>query len=92
MKRISLYYILILLCAVVQGAWAQAPTPSTELEPYFTMSNRMIYKFNYPSTSVTGEPVVLSSLLCCWAPTTPPEDAGIESIHMYSHYTVSANS
>ena len=92
MKRISLYYVLVLLCAVVQGAWAQAPTPSTELEPYFTMSNRMIYKFNYPSTSVTGEPVVLSSLLCCWAPATPPEDAAIESVHLYSHYTVSANS
>ena len=33
----------------------------------------MVYKFNYPSTSVTGDPVVLSSLLCCWAPTTPPK-------------------
>ncbi len=93
MKRISLCYVLVLLCAVVQGAWAQAPTPSTELEPYITtLNNRMVYKFNYPSTSVTGEPVVLSSLLCCWAPTTPPEDAAIESVHLYSHYTVSANS
>ena len=65
MKKNSLYYVLVLLCAVVQGAWAQTPTPSTELEPYITtLSNRMVYKFNYPSTSVTGEPVVLSSLLC----------------------------
>jgi len=45
----------------------------------------MVYKFNYPSTSVTGEPVVLSSLLCCWAPSTPPENAAIESVHLYSH-------
>ena len=93
MKRISLCYVLILLCAVVQGAWAQTPTPSTELEPYITtLGNRMVYKFNYPSTSVTGEPVVLSSLLCCWAPSTPPENAAIESVHLYSHYTVTANS
>lgn len=86
MKKNSLYYVLVLLCAVVQGAWAQTPTPSTELEPYITtLSNRMVYKFNYPSTSVTGEPVVLSSLLCCWAPSTPPENAAIESVHLYSH-------
>lgn len=92
MKK-SLLTLLALLCAVVQGSWAQEPTPSTALEPYITtMSNRMVYKFNYPSTSVTGEPVVLSSLLCCWAPTTPPEGAAIESVHLYSHYTVTANS
>ena len=93
MKRISLYYVIVLLCAVVQGTWAQVPTPSTELEPYITtLNNRMVYKFNYPSTSVTGEPVVLSSLLCCWAPATPPEDAGIESVHLYNHYTITADS
>ena len=92
MKRISFYYVLVLLCALVQGAWAQVPTPSTELEPYFTMSNRMIYKFNYPSTSVTGEPVVLSSLLGCWAPSEPEVGAAIESVHICSHYTISANS
>ena len=93
MKK-SLLTLFALLCVVVQGSWAQEPTPSTALEPYITtMGSRMVYKFNYPSTSVTGEPIVLSSLLCCWAPTTPPEaDAGIESVHLYSHYTVSANS
>ena len=52
----------------------------------------MVYKFNYPSTSATGEPIVLSSLLCCWAPKEPEEDAAIESVHLYSHYTVTANS
>ena len=92
MKK-SLLTLLALLWVVVQGSWAQEPTPSTELEPYFTMSNRQVYKFYYPSTSVTGEPVVLSSLLCCWAPTTLPEDdAAIESVHLYSHYTVTGNS
>jgi hypothetical protein len=86
--------VMTLLCVVMQGSWAQELTPSTELEPYITtLDDRMVYKFNYPSTSVTGEPVVLSSLLCCWAPATPPEeDAGIESVHLYSHYTVTANS
>ena len=93
MKK-SLLTLLALLCVVVQGSWAQEPTPSTALEPYITsLGNRMVYKFNYPSTSATGEPIVLSSLLCCWAPTTPPEeDAAIESVHLYSHYTVTANS
>lgn len=90
MKK-SLLTLLALLCAVVQGSWAQ--TASTALEPYITtMSNRMVYKFNYPSTSVTGEPVVLSSLLCCWAPKEPEQGAGIESVHLYSHYTATANS
>ncbi len=103
MKRIKLLTILALLCATT--AWAAdvtvnafnlnmdgGPTPSTELEQYLTMSNRMVYRFNYPSTSVTGEPVVLSSLLACWAPSAPKEGDAIESVHMYSHYTVSANS
>ena len=92
MKK-SLLALLALLCVVVQGSWAQEPTPSTALEPYITtLGNRMVFKFNYPSTSVTGDPVVLSSLLCCWAPTTPPKGAAIESVHLYSHYTVTANS
>jgi hypothetical protein len=56
------------------GFASQEPTPSTALEPYITtLGNRMVYTFNYPSTSVTGAPVVLSSLLCCWAPPTPPK-------------------
>ncbi|MBQ6768626.1 MAG: hypothetical protein IJP46_08205 [Prevotella sp.] len=90
MRRISV--TLLLAVFTVTTAWAQTPTPSTELEQYLTMSNRMVYRFNYPSTSVTGEPVVLSSLLACWAPSAPEEGDGIESVHMYSHYTVSANS
>lgn len=52
----------------------------------------MVYRFYYPSTSVTGEPVVLSSLLACWAPSAPEAGDAIESVHMYSHYTVTANS
>lgn len=90
--RKNLYIIITLMCTMVQGMWALALTPSTELEQYLTMSNRMIYRFNYPSTSVTGEPVVLSSLLACWAPSAPEAGDAIESVHMYSHYTVSANS
>ena len=92
MKRNSLIYVFVLLCAIVQGAWAQAPVPSTELEPYISLYRRMIYKFNYPSTSVTGEPVVLSSLLCCWSPAEPQTGDSIESVHLYNHYTVTANS
>ena len=55
MKK-TLLTLLALLCVVVQGAWAQEPTPSTALEPYITtLNNRMVYKFNYPSTSVRGQ-------------------------------------
>ncbi len=93
MKKYSLYYVVLLLCVVVQGTWAQAPVPSTELEPYITtLGNRMVYKFNYPTTSVTGEPIVLSSLLACWTPKEPEEGDAIESVHIYSHYTVTSNS
>lgn len=83
---------IALICTMVQGVWAQTPTPSSELEKCFTMSNRMVYRFNYPSTSVTGEPVVLSSLLACWAPSEPEEGDAIESVHLYSHYTITDNS
>ena len=45
MKK-SLLALLALLCVVVQGSWAQEPTPSTALEPYITtLGNRMVYKF-----------------------------------------------
>ena len=89
----TVYYVIALLLAAVQGVWAQAPTPSTELEPYFRLTDsKMVFKFNYPSTSVTGEPVVLSSLLCCWTPKEPESGAGIESVHLYNHFTISANS
>ena len=68
MKK-SLLTLFALLCVVMQGLWAQEPTPSTALEPYITsLGNRMVYKFNYPSTSATGDHIVLSSLLCV----TPP--------------------
>ncbi len=50
MKK-SLLALFALLCVVMQGLWAQEPTPSTALEPYITsLGNRMVYKFNYPST------------------------------------------
>ena len=64
MKKYFLYFVVVLLCVVVQGTWAQAPEPSTELEPYITtLGNRMVYKFNYPTTSVTGEPIVIVGML-----------------------------
>lgn len=45
---------------------------------------KRLIRLYYPSTSVTGEPVVLSSLLCCWAPTAPATGDAIESVHIYS--------
>ena len=36
MKK-SLLTLFALLCVVMQGLWAQKPTPSTALEPYITI-------------------------------------------------------
>jgi hypothetical protein len=91
-QKSILFIALSALLALGIGAWAQAPQPSTELELFLEYSGKKFYKFNYPSTSATGEQVVLSSMLACWAPASPQTGDAIESVHIYSHYTVAADS
>lgn len=92
MKRNNYFLLLFALFALVQTAWPQNATPSTDLELLFWNSNKAFFRFNYPSTSATGEPIVLSSALACWAPENPQSGDAIEAVHIYSHYTITANS
>lgn len=54
-------------------------------------ANSTYYKFNYPSVSVTGEPIVLSALLIAWTPTQPQATDAIETVHIYNHHTVTSD-
>lgn len=70
---------------------AQAVEVSDSLERAFTSVGSVFYKFNYPSVNAAGEKVVLSSSLIAWAPREPKETDSIESLHIYSHYTITAD-
>ena len=80
---------------IMPAADATVTITTTEVLDYELMSieggSRAYYRFNYPSTSVTGEPVTLSSALVFWKP-SPMESNVIEAVHLYSHHTVTANS
>jgi hypothetical protein len=61
------------------------------LEAPIRLNDAIFYKFNYPSVNVAGEEVVLSSSLVAWMPTEPKETDSIESVHIYSHFTITAD-
>ena len=84
MKK-SLFLALFLCCFAVK---AQV---SDSLVQVYKSSDARFYTFNYPSKSATGEDVVLSSLLIAWTPSNPTETDSIESLHIYSHYTITSN-
>lgn len=77
---------------MIQGAWAQSPEPSEELTKLSQFMYSTTYSFNYPSVNEAGEPIVLSSALIAWTPTDPVETDSIETIHIYSHATICADS
>ena len=52
--------------------------------------SRAFYRFNYPSTSVTGEPVLLSSALVFWKSSSIQDS--IRAVHLCCHHTFTANS
>ena len=78
---------LLCLCFVK----AQAVEVSDSLKEVLRNGDAQFYTFNYPSKSVTGEDVVLSSLLVAWLPQKPVETDSIESLHIYSHYTITSD-
>ncbi len=84
--------LLFALLAMIQGAWAQSPEPSTELTKLSQFMYGTTYSFNYPSVNAAGDPVVLSSALIAWTPSDRVETDSIETIHIYSHTTICANS
>ena len=81
--------IALLLC--FSGAAAQVAEPSDSLELIHQTSDAKFYKYNYPSHSANGEDVVLSSLLVAWQPKKPVVTDSIESLHIFSHYTIAAD-
>ena len=85
--------LLMLAAILVCGAMtAQAVEVSDSLiTAYNGAGSAVFYRFNYPSVSASGEEVVLSSSLIAWMPEEPKETDGIESLHIYSHYTITAD-
>ena len=88
------------LLMMAQGAWAQDATnsakapavePSQTLTEISKVSSCTVYTFNYPSVSATGEPTVLSSALFAWTPDDRQETDSIESLHIFSHVTITAD-
>ena len=81
--------ITIILCCCT--AKAQGTEVSNDLKEVYKSGEALFYRFNYPSKSATGEDVVLSSLLIAWMPSKPAATDSIESLHIYSHYTITAD-
>jgi hypothetical protein len=88
-KMIRCAMAVFLLTA--QGAWAQTVEPSQTLTELTKMNHCTVYSFNYPSVSATGEPTVLSSALFAWTPSDRQATDSIESLHIFSHITITAD-
>ena len=84
-----IWSLALLLC--VCGAKAQMAEPSDSLKQVYKSTDALFYRFNYPSKSANGEDVVLSSLLIAWQPSKPTGTDSIEALHIYSHYTITAD-
>ena len=103
MKRLFLLIIATLLL-MAQGVWAQdgpddavtALGEDADLQAKLTKIKKMgsctVYTFNYPSVSATGMPTVLSSALFAWTPEDRHETDSIESLHIFSHITITDDS
>lgn len=80
--------LLALLLTAGQRVWAQASESLT----FVTKSNwTSLYTFNYPSINAKGEEVVLSAALVAWTPDDAKTDEGIESVHIFSHITITSD-
>ena len=79
------------LLLFTQGAWADDAVnvePSQTLTEIRKMGDCTVYAFNYPSVSATGQSTVLSSALFAWTPASRQETDSIESLHIFSHITI----
>ena len=61
-----------------------------DYEHITSSDSREFYRFNYPSTSVTGEPVLLSAALVFWKSSSMQDS--IQAVHLCCHHTFTANS
>ncbi len=92
MKRIhqwALRLLPALLSCFVGSAWAAEVSDS--LKELNRIAQAVTYTYNYPSKNAAGEDVVLSSALVAWSPEEPKETDSIESLHIYSHFTITAD-
>ena len=78
-----------ILSCLVSSAWAAEVSDS--LKKLNTIYHATTFVYNYPSKNVAGEDVVLSSALVAWLPDEPKETDSIESLHIYSHFTITAD-
>ena len=79
----------VLLSCFVSSAWAAEVSDS--LKKLSRINQATTYVYNYPSKNAAGEDVVLSSALVAWSPEEPKETDSIESLHIYSHFTITAD-
>ena len=86
--RKLLLFVFATLTMVAQAADVSETLQKTDVT---SIENVVSYRFNYPSMSVTGEPVVLSALLIAWNPAEPKATDAIETVHIYNHHTVTSD-
>ena len=89
MKKMKQWMLIALLSSLVSGAWAAEVSESLKL--LNTINQAATYIYNYPSKNAAGEDVVLSSALVAWSPEEPKETDSIEALHIYSHFTITAD-
>jgi hypothetical protein len=87
-KNLWMLAAILTLCGVMK---AQTAEVSDSLKQDKRSTDAVFYKYNYPSVDAEGKDVVLSSLLVAWNPEEPNEDDGIESVHIYSHFTITSD-
>ena len=88
MKR-NFYLMIALLSSFASGAWAAEISDS--LKYLKILNEATTYVFNYPSKNAAGEDIVLSSALVAWTPKESKETDAIESLHIYSHFTITSD-
>ncbi len=86
--RKLLLFVFATLTMVAQAADVSETLQKTDVT---SIENVVSYRFNYPSVSVTGEPVVLSAQLIAWNPADPKATDAIETVHIYNHHTVTSD-
>ena len=88
MKR-HIILIIVLLSCLVSDVWAAEVSDSLKI--LNSIGQATTFTYNYPSKNAAGEDVVLSSALVAWLPEQPKETDSIETLHIYSHFTITAD-
>ncbi len=89
-KKLWMLAAILTLCGAMTAQAAEVEV-SDRLENDVRSGEAIYYTFNYPSVDAEGKPVVLSSLLVAWNPEEPNVTDSIESVHIYSHFTITAD-